>query len=228
MISVSLFPFVEGTTGEFSSGHGSAAGHAEVVDLLVDLHAASLRVPAGIAAREYLAVAGESALRLALAELETAWSGGPYSEPARAALQSHEASVRRALEHHVRLAARVRNSEARWVLTHGEPHPGNVMRTMVGLKLIDWDTVLVAPPERNLAVVAKDSEHGLDRYEGASGRLVDRVALEMYRIRWDLAEIAIYVSQFRHPHVASEDVEASWRNLLHYLAREENWPDLTW
>ena len=33
---------------------------------------------------------------------------------------------------------------ARMVLTHGEPHPGNTMRTVDGWRLIDWDTALVA------------------------------------------------------------------------------------
>ncbi|WP_432843998.1 phosphotransferase family protein [Dactylosporangium sp. CA-092794] len=36
------------------------------------------------------------------------------------------------------------------VLTHGEPHPGNTMRTGGGWLLIDWDTALLAAPERDL------------------------------------------------------------------------------
>jgi spectinomycin phosphotransferase len=30
------------------------------------------------------------------------------------------------------------------VVTHGEPHPGNLIQTSAGLVLIDWDTVAVA------------------------------------------------------------------------------------
>ena len=35
-------------------------------------------------------------------------------------------------------------------MTHGEPHAGNVMRTDEGRLLVDWDTVALAPPERDL------------------------------------------------------------------------------
>jgi spectinomycin phosphotransferase len=40
------------------------------------------------------------------------------------------------------------------VVTHGEPHPGNILRAAGGLYLIDWDTVGLALPERDLWMVA--------------------------------------------------------------------------
>ena len=43
-----------------------------------------------------------------------------------------------------------RRTDAEVVLTHGEPHPGNTMRTEDGWRLIDWDTARIAPPERDL------------------------------------------------------------------------------
>ena len=36
------------------------------------------------------------------------------------------------------------------LLTHGEPHPGNAMLAADGWRLVDWDTALVAPLERDL------------------------------------------------------------------------------
>jgi aminoglycoside phosphotransferase (APT) family kinase protein len=36
------------------------------------------------------------------------------------------------------------------VLTHGEPHPGNLIQVGSRWMLVDWDTTLVAPPERDL------------------------------------------------------------------------------
>jgi thiamine kinase-like enzyme len=57
-----------------------------------------------------------------------------------------------------------------WVVTHGEPHPANVIRTPGGLKLIDWDTVQLAPAERDLWMVAGPSGDDFDRYCRAAHR----------------------------------------------------------
>ncbi len=39
----------------------------------------------------------------------------------------------------------------------------------------------------------------------------------LYRERWDLAEICIYIAEFRRPHEETEDTRASWENLREYL-----------
>ena len=48
------------------------------------------------------------------------------------------------------LARRVASREDRFVITHGEPHAANAITAPSGLVLVDWDTVLLAPPERDL------------------------------------------------------------------------------
>ena len=45
---------------------------------------------------------------------------------------------------------RVREAGGPHVITQGEPHPGNVLRTLAGLRLIDWDVSALARPERDL------------------------------------------------------------------------------
>jgi spectinomycin phosphotransferase len=211
--SLAVFPFVDGTSGEFGGEHTAAGGRSAVADLLVVLHAATAALPAELPARDDLAVQGQAALRLALDELDTNWVGGPYSEPARAALRLRAEGVWSALDCHASLAAKVRGSQASWVITHGEPHPGNIIQTTAGPRLVDWDTVMLAPPERDLAVLDAGSGQELERYAQATGRKIDDDALQLYRIGWRLADIAIYVAQCRRPHAATEDVDAAWRNL---------------
>ena len=72
--------------------------------------------------------------------------------PARLArlIQEHAAPIRRLLARYDHLVTAARTQPARTVLTHGEPHPGNTMLTGGGWVLIDWDTALTAPPERDL------------------------------------------------------------------------------
>ena len=39
----------------------------------------------------------------------------------------------------------------------------------------------------------------------------------LYRERWALAEICIYVSEFRRPHQDTEDTRVSWQSLGEFL-----------
>ncbi|MFD0822401.1 phosphotransferase family protein, partial [Micromonospora zhanjiangensis] len=107
-----------------------------------------------------------------------------------------------------------------WVVTHGEPHPGNLIRHPAGLRLVDWETVRLAPPERDLWLLthgADDADDLLRRYASATGRPVDPTALAHYRLRWELADIAGYVVELRGPHGTGADTAASWRYLNGYL-----------
>ena len=76
------------------------------------------------------------------------------------------------------------------VVTHGEPHAGNLMRADTVTYLIDWDTAALALPERDLWLL---HDHGntevLRLYEDRTGHLVDPEALAFYRLRWRVEEL---------------------------------------
>jgi spectinomycin phosphotransferase len=96
------------------------------------------------------------------------------------------------------------------VITHGEPHPGNILRAAGGLYLIDWDTVGLALPERDLWVVAGDDARAAGRYAELTGRRVSSAALHLYRMRWSLDDISLAVRDFRGPHEQNEDTGPMW------------------
>ena len=106
-----------------------------------------------------------------------------------------------------------------WVVTHGEPHSANVMREPDGsLRLVDWDTALIGPPERDLWMTLDTDMAGWDEYREAMGAArLNEEALGLYRERWALAEICAYVAEFRRPHEATADTRSSWKELREYL-----------
>jgi spectinomycin phosphotransferase/16S rRNA (guanine(1405)-N(7))-methyltransferase len=128
-------------------------------------------------------------------------------------LAANQVPLRRVLARYDDLAAQARVQLARRVLTHGEPHPGNTMLTSDGWRLIDWDTVVVAEPERDLWSLDPGDGSILARYREATGVRPLPPVLELYRIRWDLADMAIVASRFRRPHQGTADDEASWELL---------------
>jgi Phosphotransferase enzyme family len=157
-------------------------------------------------------------------ELEAALRGddpgdcGPYARPAARLLAGHAAAVGRFLARYDDLARQGRAAPGRMVLTHGEPHPGNTMLAADGWRLIDWDTVLVAPPERDLWSLDPGDGSLLAEYAAAAGRPALPEMLELYRIRWSLSDMALAASRFRAPHAGSADDDQDWENLQDYAA----------
>jgi spectinomycin phosphotransferase len=152
----------------------------------------------------------------ALHALDQPWNGGPYSERTRAWLRLHAPEVVKLVGRFDALATRVAGTGTARVITHGEPHPGNVLDTGRGLVLIDWDTVGLAIPERDLWLVADDDDER-ERYADATEHRPDGIALDLYALRWQLADMGISLDLLRSPHVESADTEESWLSLDHCL-----------
>ncbi|WP_308169907.1 phosphotransferase [Acrocarpospora catenulata] len=210
--AVSLFPVVDGVAGAF--GEHRAEDKAEVLKLLIELHRAK-RTTTVPASRIELRLPGRDALEAALNDLEKPWTGGPFAEPARELLTKKAGYVTQLLGEFDRLAEQVRNTVPTWVITHGEPHPGNLLRNANGLHLIDWETVRIAPPERDLWMLADDGI--LTEYTQATGHQVTREGLDLFRLWWEANDIAIFVEELRRPHHATEDITASWTYLNSYF-----------
>ena len=121
---------------------------------------------------------------------------------------------------HLAAAACAQPSPA--VLTHGEPHPGNTMLTAEGWVLIDWDTALAAPPERDLWSLDPGDGSILDAYAGLTGVTPQSPMLDLYRLRWDIADIAIDVSRFRRPHTGNAEDDESFGLLSSLVRRASN------
>jgi len=218
--AIRVEPFVDGVAGA-SGEFEQPEERRRMGTLLGRLHAASGSAPHGLASRQDFALPGREALEEAFAELETPWDHGPFAEPARELLREHADGVRNRLRAYDQLAARVREEPSGgWVVTHGEPHSANVIRDASGdLLLVDWDTTLIGPRERDLWMVLDADLTGWDEYREMVGSVpLNERALGLYRERWALAEICIYVAEFRRPHEETEDTRTSWQELGEYLS----------
>ena len=226
--ALSVFPMIAGSAGHF--GPHRSEDLPEMAALLARLHLATPAV-ASLAPHPDLRLPGRPGLHEALRELDRPWTAGPHAEPARELLATHAGRVQRWLRTFDRLVGEVGD---RTVITHGEPHPGNVMRTPDGLRLIDWGTAQLAPPERDLWMLtsafadlagdggsrspAESDAEVLARYTEAGGGPVTSAGLALYRQWWVLADIAAYTDDLRRPHGDGEDAAAA----LHYLAGNLN------
>jgi len=84
--------------------------------------------------------------------------------------------------------------------------------------LTDWDTVGVALPERDLWMVAGDGTRATELYTELTGREVSAAAMDMYRLRWRLDDIGLFLGDFRGPHELGEDTEEAWEGFTEEMA----------
>jgi len=215
--TVALFPFVDGNCSRLGQGCAPAP-RSRVIGMLAELHRATdLILP--LSPRRHPALPARHCLEAALGELDRTWTGGPFSEPARELLASHASEIRSRMETFDRLTRDVAAAGADLVITHGEPHAGNLLRTVDQVLLVDWDTVGLGLPERDLWLVTNDPDE-LALYTEATGRPVDTAAIELYRLRWELDDIALFTSVFRSVHARTPDTEKAWHRLCGYLRSE--------
>jgi spectinomycin phosphotransferase len=208
--AVTVFPHIDGAAAEFGD-ELTEGERLALVGMLTRLHDATPAARRTAPARSP-SPASRPALEAALGALDRPWSGGPYSEPARQLLARHAHRLGSALgrfDELVRTAARSGPA----VITHGEPHPGNILRSAGRMLLIDWDTVGLALPERDLWMVAGDDPGTASRYAELTGRPVTGAAMQIYGMRWSLDDIALAVRDFRAPHEQNEDSELTWETL---------------
>ena len=214
--SIAVHPFVDGQAGAFDDPTDTP--DRDVVPLLVDLHRTT-DLAANRRSRGEITVPGRQHIESALGHRDVHWDRGPFGEAARDWVTEHSAELTRLLDAFDRLATRVNAAEDGFVITHGEPHAGNTIATHEGLVLVDWDTVGLAPPERDLWMLAAKSGDALDRYADGSGHQPDAAALDLYRLAWDLSDVAAYLGLFQSPHPRSEDTEQSWLVLSQKVLR---------
>jgi len=198
--AVALYPFVEGES--FGFGDFRDADHRQAtLNMVVAVH----RTPPNHAFTEDFATP----------ELTPLGDAGPYSRPAAELLARHAPALARLRTRYESLVAKA--DRARLVLTHGEPHAGNTMLTPDGWRLIDWDTALVAPPERDLWHLG--TPETLTAYEEATGVRPIPDTLELYRLRWDLTDLAEVTRDFSRPHTGTPNDDENWAILQDILTR---------
>ncbi|WP_134729580.1 aminoglycoside phosphotransferase [Amycolatopsis nivea] len=132
------------------------------------------------------------------------WTSGPLAEEARTALASRGDAIKRWNDRYLELAALAASRRGSWVPTHGEPHHGNQVTTPDGLRLVDWETLAVAPRERDYADLPGTPD-------------LDPAMLELFALDWRLSELREYADWFSASHTGNEDDVIAWEGLREEL-----------
>jgi spectinomycin phosphotransferase len=218
--AVAVYPYIQGQS--FAWGDFATTEHRRVVlEMIIGLHSAPADVTRS-ALVENFPLPHRDELEAALGPTDEPAEQGPYTAPAMELIAANAPTIRTLLRTYDALAYDAQNASRPRVLTHGEPHPGNTMLAADGRwLLIDWDTALLAPPERDLWRLDPGDGSALAAYADATGVTPNPSMLWLYRLGWDLADLAAYVNQFRSPHLRGTNEEASWAYMRHLIGRLE-------
>jgi len=139
---------------------------------------------------------------------DTHWDTGPFGESVRIALRDSRSHLLRLLARFDVLAAQALTSRKTWVVTHGEPHTANVLWRLGGPVLLDWESLRLAPRERDLRVVLRDAESAepLSAYVSSGGTVdLDADMVELFDLELGLTGTARSAVRFSRPHVGNAD-----------------------
>jgi spectinomycin phosphotransferase len=142
------------------------------------------------------------------------WTSGPYGESARREIADRSTTIDAWIRRHRELAESAR--DRRWVVTHGETHTRNQLRTADGIRFVDWESLKLAPRERDLATLV---QAGYGVRVGA-----DPAMVELFDLEWRLSEIDEYAHWFAAAHTGTDDDKTAYGGLLDELGRGPWWP----
>jgi spectinomycin phosphotransferase len=202
--AVAVLPYVAGESAGVSGQWRDSANRLTAAGLIGRLHSVT---PPGSLKRWQPAVPHRATVAALLGRLNESWESGPYGEQTRQLLRSSRPRLDELLARYDGMAAEVMASPEPWVVTHGEPHSGNfIVGPDSALHLVDWDTVRLAPRERDLAILARRDEDVMAAHQAEAGPIVpNEAAIDLFLLRWTLADICAYVARFRRDHTGSED-----------------------
>ncbi|HET6627645.1 MAG TPA: phosphotransferase [Nocardioidaceae bacterium] len=150
--------------------------------------------------------------------VETPWRTGPYGEPVRQLLRDRLTPIRGWANSYGALARQALSTQDTWVVTHGEPDTGNQIVTATGRFLVDWESVKLAPRERDLRGLI-DSGFAWEAPYGISAP--DWAMVEMFDLEWRLSEVVEYAAWFSHEHHGSASDRVAFEGLREELERAE-------
>ncbi|NDZ56722.1 phosphotransferase [Streptomyces anulatus] len=211
--AVSVFPYVDAPTGHFGQVLDPGARRL-VVERLAQLHGTQspLMTPThqpGLPGRPVIEEALTDPRRFRA-------ESGPYAQRCHDLMTANYAALRAVLDHFDSGTARLASdasTAATTVVTHGEPHAGNILDPGGRTLLVDWDTVALAPPERDLWL-ATDAPEDLTRYAELTGHHPDPDLLAYYALRWALDDMAAALDIFGARHPDTADTRQAWDGLV--------------
>ncbi len=183
-------------------GHRPPTSATDLPEMLAALHSAPAPRTARAWSSEIPADLGDRVRDL----LQRSWNA-PLGRAARELVEGHLTQLVGWARQHARLVDLA--DPMTYVVTHGEPGVHNQWRAGDRTWLLDWESLILAPRERDLATLVhegRDVDH-------------DREMVRLFDLEWRLSEIWSFAQWLQGPHAGDADDRAALGGLTDELTR---------
>lgn len=222
---VALFPFIEGKSRwdlwrvgkDFTDIHLSETG-----SLLATIHNCQDTIVSNhLTVAKYDLPARHELNTVLAAPTKKGQPQNQYQKQLLDGLTAHRSEILQAIERYDRLGRSAAALQTPFVITHGDPTPGNlILDTEEQLHLIDWDGVCLGPPEKDLvSFTGERFEVVLERYltERQSCISLYTDIFGFYIYEWAINEIRDYGTKILFKNDDPTQNEYDWESLQDYL-----------
>lgn len=213
-----LYPFIEG-----ANGYELALTDQQWLNFGVAIKGVhSAQVPSELmrlTPRETYSSLWREMVRRFQALIEETAFDEPVAIKLAAFMRSKRDEISHVVERAEQLGSALNHRSMELVLCHADIHPGNLLITTEGvLYIVDWDNPILAPKERDLALIGgcptwSDPRQATHFFQGYGPAQIDYVALAYYRYERIVLDIAEFCKQLLLSDEGGEDREQS----LQYL-----------
>jgi spectinomycin phosphotransferase len=219
--TVILYPFIEGHDGYEVTL--SDAQRVEFGAALKKFHVANIpsEITNGIR-REMFSPRWRETVKLFVKRIESETFKDPVAADLAEFLKTKRYETLELVERAERLALMLQAQPPEFILCHGDIHAWNLLIDNNGaLYMVDWDTLIFAPKERDLMFVGSGlggNGHTLQEkeilfYQGYGQTQVNPIAMAYYRYERIIEDIAVYCEQIFLSDEGGEDRVQSLENL---------------
>lgn len=218
---VILYPFVEGYNG--FEVNLSNQQRIEFGKALKSFHTAN--VPSALTKsirRETFSPQWRDTVKLFLERIENETFNEPVAIELAAFLRTKRNEIVELVNRSERLAMAFQAQSPEFILCHADIHAWNLLIDVEGmLYMVDWDTLIFAPKERDLMFVGAGlggNGHSLKEeetlfYQGYGPTQIDPIGIAYYRYERIIEDIAVYCEQIFLSDEGGEDREQSFEYL---------------
>jgi len=161
-----VYPFIKGRVIRIGNEKWDSNFVKRMVDIMIQIHASASLINFKLSEEDFSNKFSQRFNEL----LNFIKNHGDLNKKALKLLKDNESLIRKVIRRHTELGNKYKNMPKDFVLTHGDITGLNIIDTGEQLKLVDWDGVMLAPPERDINFFSSNPNFSVDEYLKRTGR----------------------------------------------------------
>lgn len=179
-----FYPFIDGVVVNTPNENFSNKLLQEISGIMVQIHKRTPSIKTNVEKENFEDVWMQRFNNLPIKNVKDNWLETLYSK--------NMDKIKTVIEQHIDMGNKLKTTKLDFVLSHGDITGLNIIQTEAGLKLLDWDGVLMAPKERDLNFFLDVPNFPLRDYLfKTSYDSVNKDAAKYYGYRWAIESIIV-------------------------------------